>query len=479
MAMPAALGVSKIACRLALVTVVLSVGAGPQPAAAGSGMPGDSLWVATYNGPDDTGDQATSLTVSPDGTRVYVTGAVNGLYGTSRDYGTLAYDTSTGAPVWTRLYNGPGDSTDYPTSVAVDPDGQTVFVAGYSNGGETASDFATIAYEAETGAQLWLSRYDGPGGGADTERSMALSPDGARLYVTGETWATLGHGFDYATIAYDAGTGEMLWVRRYNGPSSRRDAATSVAVSPDGGAVFVTGYSWGSTSYDYATLAYDAVTGQRLWLRRYNGYVDGPDVPTTVAVSPEGSRVFVTGTGGPGQDDYVTIAHDAATGRKLWIQQYDGTGKGFDYGQALAVSPDGAKVLVTGYSWGDGRTNYDCATVAYDAATGSQSWVQRYNGPPGDSYDVGESLAMSPNGTTVFVGGYSDGGESFSDYATLAYNLSSGSLLWASRLNGSENGYDYAFAIAANPDGTAVYVAGSTEESLFNDDYTTVAYATS
>lgn len=49
-------------------------------------------------------------------------------------------------------------------------------------------------------------------------------------------------------------------------------------MSPDGSEVFVTGYSIGNrTSYDYATLAYDASTGDQLWLRRYNGSANGDD----------------------------------------------------------------------------------------------------------------------------------------------------------------------------------------------------------
>ena len=46
-------------------------------------------------------------------------------------------------------------------SVAVSPDGTMVYVAGsgYSGGGEY---YATVAYRAATGRQLWVSRYHGP-----------------------------------------------------------------------------------------------------------------------------------------------------------------------------------------------------------------------------------------------------------------------------------------------------------------------------
>jgi hypothetical protein len=49
------------------------------------------------------------------------------------------------------------------------------------------------------------------------------------------------------------------WAARYNGPANSYDYAY-LAVSPDGTRVFVTGYSSGTgTSYDYATVAYCAL----------------------------------------------------------------------------------------------------------------------------------------------------------------------------------------------------------------------------
>jgi hypothetical protein len=48
-----------------------------------------------------------------------------------------------------------------------------------------------------------------------------------------------------------------LWVARYSGPGNSYDVATSLAVSPCGTRVFVTGISVGrATGFDYATVAY-------------------------------------------------------------------------------------------------------------------------------------------------------------------------------------------------------------------------------
>ena len=44
-----------------------------------------------------------------------------------------------------------------------------------------------------------------------------------------------------------------------------------------------------------------------------------------MAVSPGGSRVFVTGASG---GDSETVAYSAATGRRLWVSRYNGPGTG-------------------------------------------------------------------------------------------------------------------------------------------------------
>jgi WD40 repeat protein len=188
---------------------------------------------------------------------VFVTGYSPGA-GTGYDYLTIAYDVAIGAALWARRYNGPANDFDYAYAVATSPDGSRVFVTGYGVGAGTGSDYATIAYDAATGAVLWARRYHGPGDESDVAYSVAASPDGSRVFVTGQSFGGTGTGGDYATIAYDAATGAELWTARYNGPSNGEDYAYAVAASPDGSKVFVTGYSGRASSSDYVTIAYEA-----------------------------------------------------------------------------------------------------------------------------------------------------------------------------------------------------------------------------
>ena len=137
------------------------------------------------------------------------------------------------------------------------PGGGTVFVTGQSAGKTSNYDYATVAYKATTGAQLWVKRYNGPGNKDDRATSVVVSPGGGTVYVTGKSPGTTS-GYDYATVAYNAATGAQLWVKRYNGPGNGTDAAQAAAVSPTTGTVFVTGSSagTGSMEIDYATVAY-------------------------------------------------------------------------------------------------------------------------------------------------------------------------------------------------------------------------------
>jgi len=441
----------------------------------GPAIPGAQVWAQRYKGRANGDDYARALGVSPDGSTVIVTGQSSGST-SGPDYTTVAYGASTGARLWARRYNGPANSTDAASALGVSPDGTTVFVTGGSTGQTSGYDYATVAYSASTGARVWARRYNGPANRDDFATALGLSPDGTTAFVTGVSVGQTS-GADYATLAYNASTGARLWARRYNGPGNGDDYVTALGMSPDGSTVFVTGYSNGQTSgYDYGTVAYSASAGTRLWVRRHNGPGNGGDIAYALGVSPDGSTVFVTGyIGGQASGpDYGTVAYSTSTGARLWARRYNGPGNGYDYASALGLSADGTTVFVTGVSTGL-RSSADYATVAYNASTGGELWLRRYNGP-GNGYDLPTALGVSADGTTVFVTGYSVGQTSGADYTTLAYGASTGARLWARRYNGPGNGFDYVTALGLSPDGTTLYVTGYSVGRTGGYDYATVAY---
>src|SRR2546425_318571 len=91
---------------LAMLALVVSIA--PWSRAQAATPPGGTqLWVSRYNGSGNGNDLAYALTVSPGGSSVFVTGITAGTKSSS-DFGTVAYDTSTGAQLWGMRYNGPG-----------------------------------------------------------------------------------------------------------------------------------------------------------------------------------------------------------------------------------------------------------------------------------------------------------------------------------------------------------------------------------
>jgi outer membrane protein assembly factor BamB len=134
---------------------------------------------------------------------------------------------------------------------AASPDGSAVFVASEVEKLSHRGTNATVtALNPTTGATLWQTQYTAsPNSGFS---HVAVSPDGARVYVTGESPAASG-ALQFATVAYGAATGAVAWVARYGHPT-QNSAGVGVAVSPASSKVYVTG----DTSPYGTTIGYGA-----------------------------------------------------------------------------------------------------------------------------------------------------------------------------------------------------------------------------
>jgi WD40 repeat protein len=330
---------------------------------------GTRLWSARYNGPSNGMDNAASVVASD--TMVIVNGSSTGV-GTGTDFATVAYDATTGKQRWVARYDGPGHGVEawFPSgvhSLAVDPKGETAFVTGGSQGAGSKADYATVAYDAATGIRRWVARYDDPSSMQDLAAAVAVSPDGSTVVATGSSEAAATKS-DIATVAYNAATGKQLWVKRYNGAANQNEGGGAVVFGPDGPKVFITGTSEGATPghEDFATVAYNSATGALLWTKRYDGPTGGDDNAYDLAASPDGSVLVVTGRSVPApmKDVYATVGYGTGSGEQLWTQAYGVTGSPTDgnlssEAHAVAVSPKDGTVFVTGVS---GR---GYATVAY------------------------------------------------------------------------------------------------------------------
>ena len=315
----------------------------------------------------------------------------------------------------------------------------------------------------------WVVRYNGPENSDDYAKAMAVDASG-NVYVTG--LSRCDSHYDYATTKYDS-DGIEQWAARYNGPGNYHDTPKAIALDAFGN-VYVTGYSYGDgTSHDYATIKYNS-NGVEQWVARYNDPDNGNDVVHAMVLDALGN-VYVTGESDDNDSrlNYTTIKYNK-DGRQLWMATYNGSGNYNDSARAIALDAHG-NVYVTGYSYSGAETHEDYATIKYDSS-GRQIWVAKYagpSGPPYSAYDIANAITVDASGG-VYVTGYSDGGATSYDYATIKYN-SDGIEQWKARYNGLGNKYDYANAIVVDKFGYA-YVTGYSENLWTRQDYATIKY---
>jgi uncharacterized delta-60 repeat protein len=419
-------------------------------------------WVQRYNGPENLEDEARAVAIDKEG-NIYVTGYSDGGAATSLDYATVKYN-SDGVQQWIQKYNGPGNFWDIARAIVLDNEGN-VYVTGYSMGGDTEYDFATIKYNSD-GMQQWVRRYNGPGNGSDGATAIALDSEG-NIYVTGGSTGNETHS-DYTTIKYNS-DGTELWVQRYNGTDNYYDAVFSMAVDSNNN-IYVTGVSSGSGKYsDYLTIKYNS-SGAQLWVRSYNGPSNYVDEAHAVAVDIEGN-VYVTGYswGNATDYDYATIKYNS-DGAHQWVKRYNGTGNSGDVATAIAVDNE-SNIYVTGRSSGNG-TGMDYTTIKYNS-DGFQQWIQRYNSA-GNSHDDPTDITIDNEGN-IYVTGGSDGDGTNFDYTTIKYN-SSGAQQWVQRYNGPGSKYDYSRDIVVDNEGN-VYITGDSWGNGTNYDYATIKYS--
>jgi uncharacterized delta-60 repeat protein len=410
-------------------------------------------WVASYDGPAaNSWDEAYAVDTDSAG-NIYVTGSSYGS-GSGQDIVTIKYD-SAGTQLWEARYNGPENSGDYGSAIAVDAAGN-VYVTGYGGHSRTI-DYVTIKYDTN-GEQVWVARYNSPGDYSN-DRAYAIAVDSDQnVYVTGRD----ANG-DYATVKYDS-NGDQIWVATYDGPANNADSPADIAV--DGfGNVYVTGYSRGSGTYDdYATIKYDT-DGNQVWVARHE--TGGSDRPKALILDAA-ANVYITGRSvGGASYDYATIKYDT-DGNQAWIAWYDSSSS--DEANDITLDPSG-NVYVTGQVR-SAYSNYDYATVKYNS-DGVEQWVATYNGPEND---LDEAYAITTDSSgDVYVTGGSIGSGEFMEYATIKYDSVMGNELWARRYDGAATGDDGAAAIVVGSSGNIV-VTGGSHGSSTNNDYATIKY---
>ncbi len=410
----------------------------------------------------ETGFEGAATAVAADGSGgIYVAG-YTASSSQGKNFFTRRYlaDGSTG---WLTFYNGPGNGDDIPSAIAVDSTG--VYVTGTSEGGNTTGpDVYTVKYGLSNGQVIWQKRFDGPSHLGDGGNAIAI--DSRYAWVAGyvHRGIQIKHA-DYLAVKYDKMTGNEVWAETYDSRRNGNDIATAIAADTTGN-VYVTGKSQESlnnvaTSHDFFTIKYDS-SGNLQWEARDDGPGFGNDQPTDILVDEPGNAVYVTGltNGGTPGADYYTVKYDTASGNPLWGNLgriYNGPGNGDDIPISLAVDSTG-NVYVTGKSWAGGASGYDFATVKYDSS-GNAVWNPSGGGAVRLDGQVGndEAVAVANDGSGIYVLGFITGAGG-ADYLVIRYSAA-GDITWIARYPMPADAVPQ-IATAGVQDGSGIYLTG-------------------
>ena len=413
---------------------------------------------------------------APDGSAIYATGVLRDPNTHADGIETIAYDPASGNTLWEARYFG-GFGYDIPSSVTVSPDGLSVYIVG-STQTTTNLDWLVVAYSASDGTQRWVQTYDGVNHENDSATGVAVSPDNATVFVTGGAWEGTHPITVPTTAAYGAARGDELW--RTTDETAHYGQGSSIAVSPDGSRVDVSGsfYGNGGNLPLTRTWSFDSATGAESWRSTFLGAPGGNSM-NGMKMSPDGSRLYLTAQVFSGTGYIAVFSLDASTGAQVWKVQTDGPARLGASPGGLDVTPDGSQILIGGDVNRAGKQRaFFLWSIA--SATGAPQWKRVYQ-RKGDSYDAAYLLAISPDGASAYVTGIACASLYCNLFArswlTTAYSLPDGVLKWTARF-GSANADNRAGAIVVTPDSTKLVVVGDSYSTNLGDRLAVIAYGT-
>jgi len=302
---------------------------------------------------------------------------------TGSDYILMEVSAETGVPRWgfdsvgqpvVARYNGLAGGDDHLADLVLIPgageaatvlDGYEVAATGASPGVGTSTDITTVLF-TDNPLVMDALRYGPPlngkeGGTSLVVREQSFAGTADTLYVTGySSGQAVGTGYDFVTLAYGPSLQCLhlcpIWVAAYNntgsnGPDVARDIVFDYDFATGTERVIVTGESWSATmGYEFATIAYDALSGTAVWsgldnVRRFNANdATGDDLPSDLAVDSDGN-LYVAGSSVRGETPDLSVMSYDKLGDPHWLPDAlnrrfvtsNGTGSGKDFGAAIGL----------------------------------------------------------------------------------------------------------------------------------------------
>lgn len=416
---------------------------------------------------------------------IYVTGASWNTSQNTYDFATVKFNASGVLDSsWTKTFSSPGANHDWGRGIALDSRGD-VYVVGYIEGGGIAGvDYRTIKYAASSvgNQEMWNKPYNG--GNFDFAQAIAVdasfnvyvtgspsivkyAPD-ADIYVVGGSFNGTSNNNDFRVLRYGS-NGTLLNAPPLVDYSGSDDGANDVAVDSLGN-VYVTGYSWNGSNWDFRTEKFTRTLTRITsgWPQIWNS--GGLDVSNGVAVDPANGDVYVTGGAYDNIDwDFITRKY-SPSGALVWSKPYPPSSNTSDeYARDVAVDGSG-NVYVVGYTRSNVLDDYDTLIVKYDASgTILPGWPKTYDNAGKQDF----AFAVAIHSGNVYVTGGTGISVSSDNRLTVKYD-SGGNLVTTGWPKIETLGWANGVAVDALGD---VYVTGPQSGSALN--FQTIKYASS
>lgn len=358
---------------------------------------GDTVWMKTFNGTENSDDEASAIVLGSDGS-IYVTGIVSNNF-TGKDIILLKYKSS-GDLEWSinYFYNG-SYADDRGLDMKID-NSDNIFLTGYVT--DNSGNVLIAAQKYSSGGALIWNTIDLSFSGTNHGKKIETDNSG-NTYVTG--FVNQGGSADIVLIKYNT-AGNIVF--RQTAGGSGEDKAWGIAVDDDS-FIYITGYTTNSErNTDCFTAKYN-VFGEMLWSRTFNGNGNAEDKAWGIAVDDD-NAVYITGNAADIQNNsnFIVIKY-SSTGSTIWEAEYDGSGSGNDKANVIGLiytNDSVTSVVAAGESWGT-EGNYDFAAVRFDAATGQQISANRYSMST-NTDDAVLDMAVSVINGKIFLTGYSE-----------------------------------------------------------------------
>jgi YVTN family beta-propeller protein len=313
-----------------------------------------------------------AIAITPDGSKAYVCD--------SGSYAVSVIDVASDTVI--NCVSATNCSFNYPYAIAITPINITPAKAYVCN--QLGNSVSVIDVDTDT-VTMCVGDTGYPSCAINEPSAIAITPDGAKAYV-----CNLAGGSGNGSVSViDVATDMVIACVEDNGyPSCAINQPSAIAITPDGAKAYVCNQAGGAGNGSVSVI--DVASNTIIRCVENNYASCSFDVPTAIAITPDGSKAYVCNT-----TDNISVI-DVAT--DTVIRCIDGSACGFSHPYAIAITPDGATAYVTNQN----NNSVSIIDVATDTVIGCV-------GDAACGFHEPAGLAITPNGYKVYIANFGNG----------------------------------------------------------------------